>query len=262
MTEYIIRHSKSHERDLKYDFMPSLLEIIERPAKPAGKIIIWSAVTVLIAVVIWACVSKTDIAVTSGGTVVPYGGEITVQSQYTGTLSEINADTGDIVKKGDTLAAVVSSGTYLQQSAEYDIKSPCNGVIASAAFNSPDSVVSQGQKLYTIIPDDKELIMECQVKNSDIAGVHIGRTAEIRLDAYPYSQYGSISGKVVYISPDAETGKSGSFYTVRVKFTGSNRNIKIKNGLTGNIDIKTGNRRVISYFLDPITENLKNSMKE
>ena len=61
LTEYVLKHSKRRDKELKYDFMPSLLEIIERPAHKAGTVIIVGIFTLLIAVIIWACVSEIDV---------------------------------------------------------------------------------------------------------------------------------------------------------------------------------------------------------
>ena len=66
LTEYVLKHSKNKDKELKYDFMPSLLEIIERPAHKAGTVIILGVFTLMIAAVIWACLSKIDVVVTAG----------------------------------------------------------------------------------------------------------------------------------------------------------------------------------------------------
>ena len=71
LTEYILKHSKKHDRELKYDFMPSLLEIIERPMHKAGTIIILSSFSLLIAAIVWACLSEIDVVITSNGSIQP-----------------------------------------------------------------------------------------------------------------------------------------------------------------------------------------------
>ena len=71
MTEYILKHSRKKDRELKYDFMPPLLEIIERPAHKAGTVIILGVFSLLITAIIWACLSKIDVVVTASGSVQP-----------------------------------------------------------------------------------------------------------------------------------------------------------------------------------------------
>ncbi len=101
--EYALKHSKKHDRELKYDFMPSMLEIIERPAHKAGTVIILCVFSLLIAAVIWACLSKTDIVVTSSGTIQPVGNISSLNSYASGTIKSINVEEGAYVKAGDVL---------------------------------------------------------------------------------------------------------------------------------------------------------------
>lgn len=103
LNEYVLKHSKKHDKELKYDFMPSMLEIIERPAHIAGTVIILGIFSMLIIAVIWACLSKTDIVVTSSGTIQPVGNISSLNSYASGTIKSINIEEGAYVKAGDVL---------------------------------------------------------------------------------------------------------------------------------------------------------------
>lgn len=103
MSEYILKHSKKKDKELKYDFMPSLLEIIERPAHKAGTVIIFGVFTLLIAVIVWACLSKIDVVITSSGSIQPVGNLNVVESYANGSVKSINVTEGAYVKKGDVL---------------------------------------------------------------------------------------------------------------------------------------------------------------
>ena len=103
LTEYVLKHSKRRDKELKYDFMPSLLEIIERPAHKAGTVIIVGIFTLLIAVIIWACVSEIDVVITSSGSVQPIGNLNVVKTYSGGTVKSINVTEGDFVEQGDVL---------------------------------------------------------------------------------------------------------------------------------------------------------------
>ena len=103
LTEYALRHSRKHDKELKYDFMPSMLEIIERPAHKAGTVIILGIFSLLIAAVIWACLSKTDIVVTSSGTIQPVGNISSLNSYASGTVKKINVEEGAYVTTGQVL---------------------------------------------------------------------------------------------------------------------------------------------------------------
>ena len=78
--EYMKKHSKRRDKDLKYDFMPQMLEIIERPANKAGVVIIVGTLSLLVVFIIWASLSKTDVVVSSSGLVQPVGNLNVVQS--------------------------------------------------------------------------------------------------------------------------------------------------------------------------------------
>lgn len=103
MTDYILKHSKKNDKQLKYDFMPSMLEIIEKPAHIGGKVIIYSILSILIGAVIWACLSELDVVVTATGSTKPIGDIKTVQAYSTGTIKEICVSNGQYVNKGDVL---------------------------------------------------------------------------------------------------------------------------------------------------------------
>ena len=103
LSEYVLKHSRKHDKELKYDFMPSMLEIIERPAHKAGTVIILGIFSLLIAAVIWACLSKTDIVVTSSGTIQPVGNISSLNSYASGTIKSINVEEGAYVTTGQVL---------------------------------------------------------------------------------------------------------------------------------------------------------------
>ena len=103
LSEYVLKHSRKHDKELKYDFMPSMLEIIERPAHKAGTVIILGIFSLLIAAVIWACLSKTDIVVTSSGTIQPVGNISSLNSYTSGTIKSINVEEGAYVTTGQVL---------------------------------------------------------------------------------------------------------------------------------------------------------------
>lgn len=103
LKEYILKHSKKHDRELKYDFMPSLLEIIERPMHKAGTIIILSSFSLLIAAIVWVSLSEIDVVITSNGSIQPSGSVNVVEAYASGTVKEIYVAEGQHVNQGDIL---------------------------------------------------------------------------------------------------------------------------------------------------------------
>ena len=94
MSEYILKHSKKKDKELKYDFMPSLLEIIERPAHKAGTVIIFGVFTLLVVAIVWARLSKIDVVITSSGSIQPVGNISSLNTYVSGTVKAINVEEG------------------------------------------------------------------------------------------------------------------------------------------------------------------------
>lgn len=91
------------DKDLKYDFLPSALEIIEKPASPLGKIIIVIIALFIFSAILWASLSEIDIIVVSSGNIVTVDGIKTVDSNVNGEIVSINKNEGDSVKKGEEI---------------------------------------------------------------------------------------------------------------------------------------------------------------
>lgn len=141
MTEYILKHSRKKDKELKYDFMPSLLEIIERPAHKAGTVIILSVFTLLIVAIVWACLSKIDVVVTSSGSIQPVGNISSLNSYTSGTIKSINVEEGAYVKKGDILVELDT------QSIEIDVES----------LNSQREILEAQKVIYTLIKNSEDV---------------------------------------------------------------------------------------------------------
>lgn len=138
-----------------------------------------------------------------------------------------------------------------------------SGYVNSISVNTIGETVTSAQELVTIVPDDTSVEMVCYVQNMDIADVEEGMTAEIKLEAYPYNKFGTVSGTVKYISPSSFVSEQlGSVYLVKLEIENSNEEIHVISGLSGTVEIKTDKRTVMEYFLDPIIKGFGESLKE
>lgn len=123
-----------------------------------------------------------------------------------------------------------------------------------------------------LLPTEGNLIVEGKLKPSDIGFVKPGMAATVKVDAYDYSIYGVLHGKVSYISPDAITEQTPQgealYYRVHVKLTDestSQSKISLANlqpGMTVGIDIRTGSKTVLQYLTKPITKVFGESLRE
>jgi adhesin transport system membrane fusion protein len=152
------------------------------------------------------------------------------------------------------------------------IKSPVKGVVKKVNYNTTGAVVRQGDEIIEILPIESDLIIEAKIPPIDMYNLKRGLLASIKLDAYDYSIFGSMTGSVEYISPDTleENGDSNHkvFYKVKIRIKEEefkskiNDKIKIDPGMTVSIDIKTGQRTVLTYLFKPIIKTLDQSMSE
>lgn len=152
MTEYLLKHSKKKEKELKYDFMPSMLEIIERPAHRGGTVIIIGIFTLLIAAVIWACLSKVDVVVKASGVMQPIGNLNVIKSYSSGSVKSINVTEGAYVENGDLLIELDA------QSLEID----------ENLLNSKKKILKTQQEIYNKIKNGDDL---SEVKLDNYEGV-------------------------------------------------------------------------------------------
>ena len=109
MKKYIEKYMRIKERNLKYDFLPSVLEIIEKPENFVSNVTIVLIFSLLFITVIWAAVFKLDITVTAYGSLNVENNIVTINNEYAGTVSEICVAEGDYVEKGDVLLVLDAS---------------------------------------------------------------------------------------------------------------------------------------------------------
>ena len=141
------------------------------------------------------------------------------------------------------------------------VKSPVDGIVQKLFVNTVGGVIKPGADLVEIVPTNKKLFLEIKIKPSDIAFIHPGAEAKVKVSAYDFAIHGSLSGKVVNISPDTITDKKdNTFYLIHVttekNYLGTEEHpLKIIPGMTVNVDIITGKKTVMQYILKPILKS-------
>lgn len=181
---------------------------------------------------------------------------------------EINTNLiNQIVEKEKGIASIEAQLQKAQKLYEYqNILSPVNGTIHGLNANTIGGVVTPAQPIMTIVPDGTPLIVEGTVLNKDIGFIKVGQEVEIKLDTFPFQKYGTLKGEVLFISPDAfEEEKLGQVYKMKAKLEKSSlvidgNDVNISPGMTVSAEIKTGQRRIIEFFLEPIIKYAKESI--
>jgi hemolysin D len=128
--------------------------------------------------------------------------------------------------------------------------------------------VSAAKPLMQIVPKKKQIEVEAFLENKDIGFVQEGQTAEVKIDAFEYTKYGTVTGKVTSVSRDAIVDdKKGLIYSTEITLDKSTINVEGKEmplsaGMSANVEIKTGDRRIIEYVLSPLMQHKRESMNE
>ena len=141
------------------------------------------------------------------------------------------------------------------------VKSPVNGIVQKLFVNTVGGVVQPGADLVEIVPTNEKLYLEIKIKPSDIAFIHPGAEAKVKISAYDYAIHGGLIGTVANISPDTITDqKDNTFYLIHVEtkqnHLGTKENpLKIIPGMTASVDIVTGKKTVMQYILKPILKS-------
>lgn len=373
MKNYLLKRNRIKNENLRYDFLPPMLEVVERPSNPVGSFIILGIFLLLATTVVWASFFRLDVVVTAAGGVTPSDSLVLVQTQGSGVVTDIKVEDGDTVNEGDVIAQLEKSSVldnieelqyqeklleiqkelyekirddawediqadsygdyaavvkgileeqklYQNQVKEYelqvqmaegksreatnaalesykiqrqvellqkisnlevqlvgiendlrqarknleaaDITAPASGTIFKLQVAHPGEMVSVSQTVGYILPEDAEMVFLCYIPNGDIAHIELGQTVEVKLDAYPYSRYGTIKGTVDYIDEIAVNVEGiGNAYTVYIVLE-ERDDIPYKMGLSGSCDIKVSDRTVLEYFLEPIQKGFGESLDE
>lgn len=91
-----------------------------------------------------------------------------------------------------------------------ELRAPVAGVVKNLATHTVGTVVSAGTMLLSLVPDRVPLVAEVMIRNADIGFAHEGQKVKVKLAAYPFEDFGMLTGKVVQIWPDAADASGGS----------------------------------------------------
>lgn len=149
-----------------------------------------------------------------------------------------------------------------------EVRSPVNGIVKAVKVTTRGQVVTPGMDLAEIVPVDDTLLVEADIRPSDVAFLYPGQRATVKITAYDYTLYGSLEGKLESISADTIQDKDGNpFYRVTVR---TNRNylmdrgkkLHIIPGMVARVDVLTGKKTVLSYLLKPINRIRSDALRE
>ena len=148
------------------------------------------------------------------------------------------------------------------------IRAPVDGTVQQLATHTLGVVLQPAQQLMVIVPNNHVQLAEIKILNKDIGFIHEGLKAEVKVDAFPYTRYGTIDGEVLSISRDSTQDENlglvflGQIGLNKKQLLVDGEQIELTPGLSIVAEIKTDKRRIIDYLLSPINEYTSNAMRE
>ena len=168
------------------------------------------------------------------------------------------------------------------------LTAPVDGTVQQLAVHTAGGVVTPAQVLLVVVPDRAEVTAEVTLENKDIGFVKEGQHAEVKLETFPYTRYGTVGAKVMSVAADAVVSEparapqnsfgnnansadnkapQGASFPATLQLDQRDinvdgRRVHLSPGMNLTAEIKTGRRRVIDYLLSPVREHLGGSLKE
>lgn len=150
-----------------------------------------------------------------------------------------------------------------------EVRSPVHGTVKEIKVRTVGGVIQPGQDLMEIVPIEDTLLVEAQVRPSDIAFMYPNQKAVIKITAYDFSIYGGLDAVVEQISADAieDKEKGESFFRIYLRteknYLGTADDpLPIIPGMTASVDVLTGEKTVLEYLLKPILRARDNALRE
>jgi adhesin transport system membrane fusion protein len=174
-------------------------------------------------------------------------------------LNEVNSEISRIKETQTALQDRVKRTT---------LRSPVNGIVQRLYINTIGGVISPGNNILDIVPQEDSLLVEVKIRPADIAYVNVGQFARLKFSAYDFAIHGSLQGIVTFVSADTITNDEGeSFFLVRVKpnkpFLGvKSGELPIKIGMTAEADIITAKKTILSYLTEPVHRGIDKALRE
>lgn len=189
------------------------------------------------------------------------------QTQLSGAQNNVAANNASVIIEQDKRLVELRTALAKAKNAvkHRTLTAPTDGVVHAMVFSTIGGVVSPAQPVLTIVPSKATLIVDAKLPNKDVGFVHVGDAVAVKVDTFSFQRYGTVKGEVIRKSADAiEDEKLGAVYTLKIKLDADEakqRGIALTSGMTVTAEVKTGDKRIIDFFLDPILKKTDEALK-
>jgi hemolysin D len=150
-----------------------------------------------------------------------------------------------------------------------ELRAPVDGVVQQLQVHTTGGVVTSAQPLMVIVPDQADVIAEVKIDNKDVGFVREGQAVAIKVEAFPFTRYGTVPGIVTWVARDAvvddRTGLAHFPATVRLatrEIAVDGKRVSLSPGLNMTAEVMTGRRRLIEFLISPIQKQLSEGLRE
>lgn len=147
-----------------------------------------------------------------------------------------------------------------------EIVAPISGRVNQLAVHTLGGVVSEGQALMMIVPDDATMEIEAYADNKDIGFIQQGQTAEVKVETFNFQKFGMVNATVDEISPDAGSNvqdkETYQKYRLTLGLENDDSGIDLTPGMNVSAEIKIKKKKIIDFFLDPFRKYKDEALRE
>ena len=194
------------------------------------------------------------------------GAAMEINAARDNRLADIGKDMQDALAQDADVTDKLRAARDVRQ--RRAILAPQDGVVMDIKVFTNGGVIQPGQPIMDIVPTDDSLVVEAKIRPQDMESVHVGMKAQVLLTAYKRTEVPPVDGHVVNVSADKLTDQrtGDTYFTCRVAVNAKElsvlRNVTLQPGMPAEVMLVTGERRAISYFIDPITDRMRGAFRE
>jgi hemolysin D len=192
------------------------------------------------------------------------------RNQRTALIAQTLKEAHDSLIEGNKLMA--TSQQDARRAGEHSkllkLTAPVDGTVQQLTVHTIGGVVPAAQPLMQIVPRENVVEVEAFLENKDVGFVQPGQEAEVKVDAFDYTKYGTLHARVKHVSQDAiPDDKKGLIYSSKITLNENSlivdgKTLPLAAGMAVNVEIRTGSRRVIEYVLSPLIRHEREALHE
>jgi len=154
-----------------------------------------------------------------------------------------------------------------QQRRMQRLVAPVDGTVQQLAVHTVGGVIEAAHPVMIVVPEGT-LTVEARLANKDAGFVKAGQPAVVKIEAYPFTQYGTVPAHIVSVSRNSvQDGDKPSYYVARIRLERQHvrlgdREYPLRSGMTATADIRTGRRTILSYLVSPVSSGLSEAGRE